>query len=200
MDNKLTRRDFIINDLAISLGGGSRGGTWLPGPDQETPPTPISPIASVTINAGLIDSVRLAVQAALEAGKFDSIAKAFVGNPLGAADPEGDPAIQTAIRDIGTAVVASTVYAALGSGAVGLVDPDKTFETIPPTLTPVVHKGFEIHRISALPRLKRQLAETMAFLDNAIAKQAPSAKEIPIIRAELEDALKNLPGDDYSCA
>ena len=37
----------FFKDLAVSFGGGGRGGTWLPGPDDKTPPSPISPIASV---------------------------------------------------------------------------------------------------------------------------------------------------------
>ena len=47
MAKSFTRQDFLIKDLAVSIGGGGRGGTWLPGPDDETPPSPISPIASV---------------------------------------------------------------------------------------------------------------------------------------------------------
>jgi hypothetical protein len=190
---KFSNRDFIIKDLVISVGRSGRGGAWLPGPDDETPPSPISPIASVVANLGLIEVVRYAVQDALQNQRFDSIAKSFISNPLGAADPEGDPAIQTAIRDIGTAVVASAVYAALGGNSVGLVDPDKTFDTIPTPLTPIVHKGFEIHRVAELPRLKHQLAETIAYVDRAIAAQAPKANDLAAVRTQLEGALKNLP-------
>jgi hypothetical protein len=188
MPRKFVRRDFVIKDLAISVAGGGRGGTWLPGPDQETPPSPISPIASVLVNNGLIDIVRNVVQEAMKTKNFESITRAFIDG-----DPGGNPAIRTAIRDIGAAVVASAAYSALGGGAVGLVDPDRSFETIPPHVTPIVHKGFEVHRVSELPRLQRQLAEALTFVDKALAAQAPQGAEVGEVRTKLEGALKNLP-------
>lgn len=189
MARKFTKRDFVIKDLVISVGGGSRGGTWMPGPDTETPPSPISPIASVLVNVGLIEAVRGAVIEAVKANDFNSIGRAFVDG-----DPDGNPAIRAAIRDIGVAVVAGAAYSALGGGggAVGLVDPDKTFETIPTSLTPVVHTGFNLHRVTELPRLRKQLAEVVAYVDRASAAQAPQGGEVAEVRAELESALKNL--------
>ncbi len=186
MTKKFVKHDFLIKDLAISVGGSGRAGAWLPGPDQETPPTPISPIASVLVNIGLIETVRLAVQEAVKAKDFNSIGKAFEG------DPDGNPAIRTAIRDIGAAVVASAAYSALGGGSVGLVDPDRTFETIPTPITPIVHKGYDVHRVTELPRLKRQLAEAVAYVDRASVAQAPQGAEVAEVRAQLEGALKNL--------
>lgn len=191
MSKRFQRKDFIIKDLVVSVGGGSRGGTWLPGPDQETPPSPISPIASVLVNIGVIESVRATVLDALESGKgFESIAQAFV------AGDGGNPAIRSAIHDIGTAIVASAAYAALGGGSVGLPNPDcggTSLETIPTPLTPVVHVGRDVHRVTELPRLKQQLAGALKYIDNAVDAQAPKgAAELDLVREQLTGALKSL--------
>jgi hypothetical protein len=191
MSEALARKDFLIKELVVSIGAGTRGGTWLPGPDDETPPSPISPIASVLANLAHIEAVRGAIVDAVKAQRFDEVASAFV-----AGDTGGSPAIRTAIHEIGAAVVASAAYAALGGGAVGLPNPDcggTSLETIPPTLTPVVHVGLAVHRVTELPRLQRQLAQTVAFVDKAAAAQAPRREEVAAVRAQLEGALKNLP-------
>lgn len=190
MAKDFARRDFVIKDLAVSISAGGRGGTWLPGPDDPTPPSPISPIASVLANLGLIEAVRGTIIEAVKAKRFDDVARAFV-----AGDAGGSPAIRAAIHEIGAAVVASAAYAALGGGSVGLPNPDcggTSLETIPPTLTPVVHVGFAVHRVTELPRLKQRLAETMAFVERAAAAQAPRGKEVAVVRAKLEEALENL--------
>ena len=184
-----TRKDFLIKDLAVSVGTGGRGGTWMPGPDGETPPSPISPVASLLVNIGLVEAVRSAVIEAVKAKQFDEISRAFVAG--GAA---GNPTIRNAIHDIGSAVVASAAYSALG-GSVGMPDPDcggTSLETIPPTLTPIAHVGIAVHRVSELPRLKHQLEQTMAFIGKAAAEQAPRGTEVGVVRAKLETALKDL--------
>jgi hypothetical protein len=192
MAKALSRHDFLIKDLVVSIGGGSRGGTWLPGPDDETPPSPISPIASVLVNIGLIEAVRGTIIDAVKAKRFDDVARAFV-----AGDAGGSPAIRAAIQEIGSAIVASAAYAALGGGgSAGLPNPDcggTSYETIPTSLTPVVHVGFAVHRVTELPRLKQQLAQAVAFVEKAAAAQAPRGEEIGAVRAQLEGALKNLP-------
>jgi hypothetical protein len=191
MPKGFTRHDFVIKDLVVSVGGGSSGGTWLPGPDDETPPTPISPIASVLVNIGLIEAVRETVTEAVRAKRFDDVGRAFV-----AGDEGGSPAIRTAIHEIGSAIVASAAYAALGGGSVGLPNPDcggTSLETIPPTLTPIVHVGRAVHRVTELPRLKQQLAQTVAYVDKATAARAPRGSEVATVRAQLEGALKGLP-------
>jgi hypothetical protein len=190
MAEKYIQRDFVIKDLVISVGGGGRGGTWLPADTEETPPSPISPFASVSANTLVFEYVRVAVQDAIKAKDFDSIGRAFL-----AGDQGGNPAIRAAIQEIGAAVVASAAYSALGGrgGETGLVDPDKTFETIPTSITPVVHAGFAVHRVTDLPRLKSQLAAALAFVDKASAAQAPRGAEVAGVRAQLEGALKNLP-------
>jgi hypothetical protein len=186
-----SRHDFLIKDLVVSIGAVGRGGTWLPVDDEHTPPTPISPIASVLANLDLIEAVRGTIVDAVKAQKFDEVARAFEG------DPDGNPAIRKAINEIGTAVVASAAYAALGGGGtVGLVDPDcggTSFETIPTPITPIVHVGLAVHKVTELPRLKQQLAKAVAYLDKASAAQAPQGKEVAVVRAQLEGALKNLP-------
>lgn len=191
MPKAFARQDFLIKDLAVSIGGGSRGGTWLPGPDDETPPSPISPIAAVFANLALIEAVRGTIVDAIKAKQFDDVARAFI-----AGDTGGSPAIRAAIHEIGAAVVASAAYAAMGGGAVGLPNPDcggTSLETIPPTKTPIVHVGLAIHRVTELPRLKQQLAQTMAYVEKAAAAQAPRGAEVAAVRAQLEGALKSLP-------
>jgi len=191
MARKLERKDFVIKDLVVSIAGGSRGGTWLPGPDDETPPSPISPVASVLVNIGLIESVRATVIDAIKTKKgFESIGQAFV-----AGSEAGNPAIRTAIQEIGSAVVASAAYSAMGGGAVGYPNPEcggTSLETIPTPITPVVHFGLEIHRVTELPRLKAQLAETTKFIDQAIAQRAPRGGEVGDVRKQLQGALKGL--------
>lgn len=186
-----SRKDFLIKDLAVTIAGGSRGGTWMPGPDDPTPPSPISPVASVLVNIGLIEAVRGAIVEAVKARQFDEVASAFVAG--GAA---GNATIRHAIHEIGSAVVASAAYSAIGS-SVGMPDPNcggTSMETIPPTLTPVVNVGFAVHRVSELPRLKQQLAQTMAYVDRAAAAQAPRGSDVATVRAQLEGALKSLSG------
>lgn len=186
MVKKFLRSDFIVKDVAVSVGAGGRAGTWLPAEDTVIPPSPISPIASVIGNLAHIEAVRGTIAEAVKAKQFDDIARAFV--PGGT---DGNAAVRAAIHDVGAAVVASAAFAGLG-GAVGLVDPDKSFETIPPTLTPVVHIGFAVHKVSDLSRLKTQLAASMAYVDKAVHAQAPRGEEIAPVRAALEGALKSL--------
>jgi len=189
MAEQLVRRDFLIKDLVITIGGG-RSGSFLPPDDGVTPPTPISPVASVLVNIDLIEAVRATIIDALKEKNFDDIGQAFIAGGVG-----GNAVIRSAIHDIGTAVVASAAYAALGGGSAGLPDPNcggTSLETIPPTLTPVVHVGYAVHRVTELPRLKRQLAETIAYVDKASVARAPRASELAAVRAELEGALKSL--------
>jgi hypothetical protein len=184
------RQDFLIKDLVVSIGGGSRGSTWMPGPDDPTPPSPISPVASIFANLAHIEAVRGAIIDAVKAKQFEDVARAFV-----AGDAGGNPAIRTAIHEIGVAVVASAAYAALG-GSVGLPNPDcggTSLETIPPTLTPVVHVGLAVHRVTELPRLQKQLAQTMSYVEKASSLQGPRGEEVATVRAQLEGALKSLP-------
>jgi hypothetical protein len=190
MAKRYSRHDFLIKDLAVSVSGARRGGTWMPGPDDPTPPSPISPIASVTATMALIEAVRGTIIEAVKANNFDEVSRAFV-----AGDTAGSPAIRAAIHEIGSAVVAGAAYAALGGGLVGMPDPEcggTSLETIPPTLTPVVHKGIAVHRVTELPRLQQQLADTIAFLDKAAAAQAPRGAEVAGVRTQLEGAVKSL--------
>ncbi len=190
MKNNFTRHDFLIKDLAVSIpGGNGHGSTWMPTDDQHTPPSPISPIASVLVNIGLIEAVRGTIAEAVKAQKFDEVARAFVPGEAG-----GNPAIRSAIQQIGSAVVASAAYASLG-GTVGLVDPGcggTSFETIPPTLTPVVHAGFQIHRVTELPRLRKQLEQAVDYVNKAATAQAPGHNEVDGVRAQLKEALNSL--------
>jgi hypothetical protein len=187
--SKLSRHDFLIKDVAVTLAGGGGGGTWLPPDDGELPPSWISPIASVVAYQGLIEAVRATVIDAVKARRFDEVGRAFV-----AGDTGGSPAIRAAIQEIGTAVVASAAYVALGGGGLaGMPDPEcGGTSTIPSPLTPVAHVGIQVHRVSELPRLRKQLAQTVAYVDKAAAAQAPRGEEAMAVRAHLETALKSL--------
>lgn len=189
MPKAFAKHDFLIKDLAVSIGAAARGGTWMPADDQPTPPTPISPVAAVLANGAHIEAVRGAVEEAVKAKRFDDIARAFV-----AGDDGGHPALRAAIQQIGSAVVASAAFAGLG-GSVGYPNPDcggTSLETIPPTLTPVVHVGIQVHRVSELPRLKAQLAKTLDYLEKAGAAAAPRGAEVATVRGALEAATQAL--------
>jgi hypothetical protein len=195
MPKTLVRKDFLLKELTVSIGGGA-GSAYLPADDGQLPPPPISPIASVVGSLDLIEAVRAIVVDAVREKKFGDIGRAFVATEEG-----GSPAIRGAIQEIGTRVVASVAYAALGRA--GMPDPDcggTSLETIPPTLTPVVHIGREVHQVTALPQLQRQLAETVAYVDKAAAAQAPHGAEIGVVRAHLEGALKSLPQEESAKA
>jgi hypothetical protein len=189
------RSDFVVNDLVISLpraSSGSGGGTFLPADDSTPLPWWISPIAAVAVNGAILESVRGVIAEAL-AGKADvsEIARAFTDG-----DPDGNPSIRSAIHEIGSAVVASAAFTAIG-GAVGYPDPDcggSSYETIPPTLTPVVHTGSEIHQVSVLPKLRQQLAEAMETLDRAAAALAPRGAEVGLVVKQLDAAKASLKG------
>jgi hypothetical protein len=190
MAKQFQRHDFVIKDLVISIAGGRSGGTWMPGPDDETPPTPISPIASVLAHTPAIESIRATILEALASGKeAESIGQAFIG------DAGGHPAIRLAIHNIGAAVVASAAYAALGGSPAGLPNPEcggTSLETIPTPITPIVVVGREVHRVTELPRLRQQLATTIAYMDKAATRLAPHGAEVAAVRGQLEAALKNL--------
>jgi hypothetical protein len=185
MPKAFTRKDFLVKDVAISIGAGSGGGTYLPADDGTLPPSPISPIASLVYNIEIIEMVRATVIDAVKDKKFEDVARAFVPGDNG-----GNHAIREAIQEIGSAVVASAAYAALG-GSAGLPNPDDD-TPIPSRLTPIVHYGRAVHRVTELPRLKQQLAHTVAYLDKAAAALAPRGPEVEDVRAHLEGALKNL--------
>lgn len=185
MPKAFTRKDFLVKDVAISIGAGSGGGTYLPADDGTLPPSPISPIASLVYNVDIIELVRATIIDAVKEKKFDDIARAFVPGDNG-----GNHAIREAIQEIGSAVVASAAYAALG-GAAGLPNPEDGGH-IPPRLSPIVHYGRAVHRVTELPRLREQLAQTVAYLDKAAAALAPRGAEVEDVRSHLEEALKNL--------
>lgn len=186
MAQRLQRKDFVIKDLVVGVAGGSRGGTWLPADDGEPPPTPVSPIASVLVNITLIESVRAAMIDAIRAKDFDSIGRAFVQGEAG-----GNAAIRMAIQEIGQAVVAAAAYSAMGGGSAGMPNPDDD-QPIPTPLTPVIHVGFEVHRVSELPRLRKQLAATLEYVDKAVAARTPHGSEVGMVREQLEVAIKAL--------
>ncbi len=191
MRSKYTRHDFLIKDLVISIAGSSRGGTWMPGPDQETPPSPISPIASVLVNIDMIEAVRATVVEALESGKgFEAIGNSFVMGRM-----DGNATLQQAIFDIGAEVVASAAYATLGKGSIGYPNPDcggTSLETIPTPITPFVNIGRRVHQVTELPRLRAQLKESVKYLEQAAIAQAPTTDEVGMVAEHLQSALKSL--------
>jgi hypothetical protein len=187
MPHKALRTEFVIKDLAFSVGISQRGSgsTWLPADDGVLPPTPISPIAALIQNIDIIEAVRAAVVEAVEAEKYGEVGGAFAFGEAG-----GSPVIRAAIQEVGSAVVASAAFAALG--AKGNPNPDDSNEPRP-TLSPVVIVGRAVHRVIELPRLRAQLAETLAYVDRAVAAQAPRGnEEIAQVRTQLENALKSV--------
>lgn len=196
MADKRARSDFIIKDLVVSIpsaSGGGSGSTWLPADDGEIPPWWVSPIAGVLIKGHVLEVVNATVKNALKNdADLNSFALAFKDG-----DPDGNPAIRRAIHDIGAAVVASAAYAAVAGGGGGVAMPDPncngtSLETIPTPITPVVHQGIEIHRVTALPKLRKQLAVTMEVLDRAARAQAPRGEEVKTVASHLQGALSAL--------
>jgi hypothetical protein len=53
----------------------------------------------------------------------------------------------------------------------------------------VVQVGLAIHRVTELPRLQNQLAQTVAYVDKAAAALTPQGAEVAIVRKQLEGAL-----------
>jgi hypothetical protein len=193
MTEEPARRDFVIKDLVVripSASGGGGGGTWLPAEDGPPLPWWISPVAGVLVKGNVLEAVTATVKDAIkQGGDFKEIGQAFREGGL-----DGNPAIRGAIHDIGSAVVASAAYAAVG-GSVGLPNPEcggTSLETIPPTITPIVHQGIEIHRVSELPRLRKQLAVAVEALDRVAASRAPRGAEVGVVREHLETAIKSL--------
>ena len=191
MKRKIQKRDFIIKDLMISVSGGKMGDVWLPAPGGETPPSPISPVAGLLVKMGLVDTVRGIIREALKSEEgIESIGQAFVQGGVG-----GNPVIRNAINEIGAAVVASAAYAAMPTGKFGIPNPDcggTSYETIPPTITPIIVTGREIHRVTELPRLQNQLAATMEYIEKATETRLPAGEEVGMLRDKIEGAFKNV--------
>ena len=186
MKNNFTRHDFLIKDVAVSIpGGNGHASTWMPTDDQHTPPSPISPIASVMANIGLIEAVRGTIAEAVKAQKFDDVARAFVPGEAGAALSFGPLSNKSDLR-------LSPAPPMPGWWNRGLVDGEHSFETIPSTLTPVVHAGFQVHRVTELPRLRKQLEQAVDYVNKAATAQAPGHNEVDGVRAQLKEALSSL--------
>lgn len=86
-------------------------------------------------------------------------------------DPEGVPAIREIAADIGLELVGG----ALAGGGVGMPNPDcggTSLETIPPTLTPVVHKG-SILTAADLPSIKHRIREALTAVEKLESQLAP---------------------------
>jgi hypothetical protein len=195
------RTDFVIKDLVVSIPSASAGGggrSFIPADDNGEPlPWWISPVAGVLSKEHVLEIARETVRGALkDQAALDSIGLAFREG-----DPDGNPALREAIHDVGSAVVASAVWADLaragasGGGGVGLPNPDcggSSLETIPTPITPIVHVGMEAHRIADLPKMRKQLAIAVEKLDTISRSYAPTAAEAPAVRAQLEGALKSL--------
>lgn len=188
------RGDFIIKDLVVSIPSksGGRGGAYLPADDGVELPPWLSPIAGVMVKQDVLETVRGTVREAIKNNhNFEAIGRSFRDG-----DPDGNPAIQEAIHEIGVAVVASAAFAEMGrGGSVGMPNPDcggTSLETIPTPITPIVHVGLEVHRVSELPRLRKQLSLAVEALDKLTLARAPRGDEVGLVREQLEGALKSL--------
>ena len=192
-DKARMRNDFIIKDLVVTLpsaSGGGRGGTFMPAEDGPPLPWWLSPVAGVLVKGRVLEAVTATIKEAVKkGGDFKEIGMAFRQG-----DTAGNPAIRQAIHEIGSAVVASAAYGAMG-GSAGMPDPNcngTSMETIPSPLTPVVHIGIEVHRVTELPRLRKQLAVAVETLDKLAAAQAPRGEEVKLVAKHLEEALRGI--------
>jgi hypothetical protein len=88
------------------------------------------------------------------------------------------------------------VVAALGAGGVYMPDPDcggSSLETIPPTLTPVVHKNAVMVRASDLSRLKAKMKQVLDTAEEAEQALVPrKAGDVRMLRGKLEGALESM--------
>ena len=187
------RREFVIKDLVVSLPTerGGAGGTFLPNPDDDRPlPWWISPIAAVLVKGGVLEQLSVDIAEAIERGEdLDSIGRALDG------DPDGNPAVKRAVHDIGSAAVAAAAFSKVGSA--GLPNPDdprcgSSLETIPTPITPIVHTGIEVHRVSELPRIRKQLQVAVRELDRVAESLKPQGDEIKQVAKHLEQARAGL--------
>jgi hypothetical protein len=188
------RRDFIIKDLVVSIpsaSGRGRGSTFMPAEDGDPLPPWLSPVAGVLVKGRVLEAATATViDAVKKGGDFKDIGLAFREGTL-----DGDQTIRRAIHDIGSAVVASAAYGAIGGNV--MPNPDdpncgSSLETIPPTLTPIVHLGIEVHRVNELPGLRKQLAVAVEALDRLALAQAPQGADIKVVAEHLQDAILEL--------
>lgn len=183
--------EFVIKDLAVSFAterGFGAGSTFMP-VDGESLPWWISPVAGVLNEGHILEAAtRVIVESLEDNTKLESVLLAFEGGY------DGNALLQKAIHEVGSAVVAAAAFSKV-AGAAGMPNPDcggTSYETIPPTFTPVVHQGFELHRISDLPRLRRQLAVAVEALDVQAERLAPQGKDVEVLRSRLERTQKAL--------
>lgn len=192
------RTDFVIKDLVVSIPSASAGGgrSFMPADDGEPLPWWISPVAGVLGKEHVLEIARDTVRGALK----DQASLEGIGLAFRAGAVDGNPALREAIHDVGSAVVASAIWADLaraggGGGSVGLPNPDcggSSLETIPTPITPIVHVGLEAHRVSDLPRMRKQLAIAVEKLDKISTRYAPKGEEVGAVRKQLEGALQSL--------
>jgi len=164
-------RDLMINvmDDRLKL---KRGGAMLCTIDQPT-----------QINCGLASPVMHAVRLS---PRFERVVAT-----AGSGDPDGIPMVAEMAGNIGVELVAG---AALGGWA-GMPDPNcggTSLETIPPTITPVVHKGSQL-QISDLPSIKQGISAALAMVEKLEAEIAPRAGiETEVVQDSLKQAMEAL--------
>ena len=109
----------------------------------------------------------------------------------GSGDPHGSPAVAEMAANIGVELVAGSVL----GGWAGMPNPNcdgSSYETIPPTLTPVVHKGSHL-QISDLPAIKQGIAEALDMVEKLEAEFAPRAGvETEVVQDNLKQAMEAL--------
>lgn len=164
---------FVVKDLMVNVLS-DRGSVGLCSEDvSATVPTPLTPVVLVAAHTPVLRHVQHVTKELVASG-----------------DPDGAPAlIDEVALDIGRAVV---VAAAQGGGTF-LPDPDKTLDTIPTPITPVVHKNAALLRASHLRQLKVQLNEALEATERAEKALIPSGRrEVAGARKHLQNALEAL--------
>jgi hypothetical protein len=171
-------RDLMVN---VIRAGGSGGSTLLPADDGTPIPTHLTPIAIDASMVALTSIINTAGPALADAVKDVPSARAFV-------------------RDSGFAeeVTATLIGAAAlqsRGGSAGMPDPNcggTSLETIPPTLTPYVHKAKTLLRAEDLAVLKARLTRVLEAVEVAEKSLTPRGKEAADLAERLRGAAAEL--------
>lgn len=156
-------RDLMVNVIRSSGTGGS---TSLPADDGTPIPSPLTPVAIDASMVALTALINTTAPALASAAKDGISARAFVTD--------------TAFSEEVTATLVGAAAVQSRGGSTGMPDPNcggTSMETIPPTLTPYVHKAKTLLRAEDLTLLKRRLTRVLEAVEVAEKGLEPKGKE-----------------------
>jgi len=187
---------FKVKDLMINVGATGGGGAFLPADDGPipTPVTPHTPVISVVALTPQFNLTAPLIKDALKVVEGD-VRRAETLARAAASDPDGDPAFNALVKDLGRAAVGAAVLA--HGGGAGMPDPNcggTSMETIPTPLTPVVLNARTVLSRSQLPALKKQLEQVLVAVEKAELELTPKGHEVGTVRSHLEGAIAELKG------